>query len=69
MDPNELISVYQSKNANKAELLRSELQGEGIACEIDGQNQGGFAGIMEINLLVRAKDAERARRFIKEHEG
>lgn len=68
MDPNELVSVYTVNEPTLAELIRAELHGEGIACEVGGETQAGFSGVLRIDVLVRAKDADRARRFIEEHE-
>lgn len=69
MDPNELVTVYILNDPAEAELLKAELRGEGIACEIEGERQGGFTGLLEIAVQVRAKDADRARRFIMQHGG
>lgn len=67
--PDDLLSVYSPKNATEAEILRNALHSEGIRCEISGENQAGFAGIggLEIQLLVRAEDFDRARAFLEEH--
>ena len=68
MDANELIRVYTVNEPTHAELIRAELQSEGIACEVSGENQAGFAGVLTIEILVRAKDHDRAHAFIEEHE-
>jgi hypothetical protein len=68
MDANELVRVYTVNEPTHAELIRVELQGEGIACEVSGENQAGFAGVLTIEILVRAKDHDRALAFIEEHE-
>ena len=67
-DPNELVTIYTATEPTLAELIRAELKGEGIACEVGGENQGGLAGVLKIDVLVRAVDADRARKFIAEHE-
>jgi hypothetical protein len=67
-DPDEIISVYTVTEPTQAELIRSELQAEGIAAEISGENQAGLAGVLRIDILVRARDADRAREFLEEHE-
>jgi hypothetical protein len=51
-----------------AELIRNELEAEGIRCEVSGENQGGLAGVLKVDVLVRARDADRARSFIEQHE-
>ena len=67
--PNELVSVYSTNNAVEAEILRTALHSEGIKCEIDGENQAGLTGIisMEIRLMVRAEDSDRARKYLEQH--
>ena len=68
--PDDLMSVYSTNNASEGEILRGALQGEGIKCEIAGENQAGLAGIdsMEIQLLVRAEDFDRAHAFLERHQ-
>ena len=70
MKPDQLLEVYSTDDANVAEVVRNALHAEGIKCEIDGEHQAGLAGIraMEIKLLVRAEDFDRARAFIIRHE-
>jgi hypothetical protein len=68
-DPDELVTVYTAREPTLAELIRTELEAEGIPCEVSGENQAGLAGVLKIDVLVRAADANRARTFIEEHEG
>ncbi len=35
------------------------LQDAGIACELEGESQGGFTELVESRLLVHARDADR----------
>ena len=67
--PDDILTVYTTNNANEAEVLRAALHGEGIKCEVSGEGQAGLAGIgsMEIQLLVRAEDFDRARAFLERH--
>ena len=67
-DPHELVKVYTVTEPTLAELLCQELEMEGIKCEVGGENQAGLAGVLNIDLLVQAVDAERARRFLEKHE-
>lgn len=67
-DPDELVTIYTAREPTLAELVRSELEAEGIRSEVSGENQGGLAGVLRIEVLVRAQDAERARAFIQSHE-
>ena len=61
------MTVYTA-GADLAELIRNELEAEGIPCEVSGENQGGLAGVLKIDILVRAADASRARICVQEHE-
>ncbi len=63
-DPNEVMVVYTTNDLYEAEILRNELHAAGIACELDGESQGGFTEIVETKLLVRALDADRALKMI-----
>lgn len=67
-DPHELVKVYTVNEPTLAELLRQELAMEGIKCEIGGENQAGLAGVLNIDLLVEAVNADRAKKFIAQHE-
>jgi hypothetical protein len=64
-DADEVVAVYTTTDLYEAEIIRNELREEGIACELDGESQGGFTEIVETKLLVRAWDADRARRLIE----
>lgn len=68
MEAQDLVPVYTCTNETEAEILRNALHAEGIACEIEGEHQAGLAGILAIRLLVRALDADRARRYLEQHE-
>ena len=69
MEADEPIEIYTANNPTIAELIRNALLEEGIACELSGEMQGGFAGVFdEIQVLTRAADADRALAIIKELE-
>jgi hypothetical protein len=70
MASDDLVLVYTVSNPIKAEIIKSALEGEGIRCFIEGENQAGEAGLIafQIRLFVPANQAERAARFIEEHE-
>lgn len=67
MEADDIVSVYRVTDPHQAEIIRGALQGEGITCELGGQNQAGFTGVWEIEILVRADDASRAREVIESH--
>jgi hypothetical protein len=73
MDPEELVPVYVPADALEAEAIRQALTDAGVACHVDGANVASWAvgglentGRWRMRLLVRAADAERARRIIDE---
>jgi hypothetical protein len=68
MEPHDLVTVYSVNNPTHAEIIRNFLQREGIACELGGEKQMGLTGIMQIDILVRAEDADRAGKLIAQHE-
>ena len=68
MDPNEPIEVFTLNDPCEAEITRCALQAEGIACELDGARQAGLSAMLSIGVLVRARDADHARRIIQQHE-
>ncbi|HEV3142579.1 MAG TPA: DUF2007 domain-containing protein [Gemmataceae bacterium] len=70
MDPDELVTVETVGNPVEAEIIRSSLNAEGIACQIGNENQAAFAGVggVEIEILVRAADAEKARKILMQQE-
>jgi hypothetical protein len=67
VDVNEPVVVVTTNNLAEAEILKNVLEGEGIKCELDGENQGSFAGVIGIRILVRAWDEERARQVLASH--
>jgi hypothetical protein len=69
MDPDALVSVCTLTEPTRAELIRAELDAEGIDCVVSGDNQAGLAGVLRIDVMVNARDADRAREFIADHEG
>lgn len=64
-DANEVIVLLTTNDVYEAELIRNELHDAGIACELDGESQGGFTEIVETKVLVRAWDADRAQKFLE----
>jgi hypothetical protein len=69
MDNNEPVEIYTTTNPAEAEILKNVLEGEGIKCELDSETQGSFTGILNIRVLVRAGDEDRARKVLGHHHG
>ena len=67
--PDDLLAVYSTSDATEAEILKAALHHEGIKCEVAGERQAGLTGLstMEVQVLVRAEDFDRARAFIEQH--
>ena len=53
MDANEPVVIHTTSNLAEAEVLKNVLEGEGIKCELEGENQGSFAGVLDVRILVR----------------
>lgn len=68
METNDLVTVYTLNDPNKAEIIKHALMAEGIACELEGESQAGFTGLFEIEVVVKAIDADRARKIIESHD-
>lgn len=62
----EVVVVYATNDVYQAEILKAQLHDAGISCELDGESQGGFTHLVETKLLVRAWDADKARRVIQD---
>ena len=67
MDANQAVTVYTSNNSAEAAILKSYLEGEGIRCQLDGENQPDLAGHFNVNILVRAWDEGHARKALASH--
>lgn len=65
-DHEEPVSIYTVNNATEADIIRNALKAEGIACEIGGETQAGLAGVLEIDILVPADEAGRAKKVLRE---
>lgn len=63
----EIVTVYKVTDPATAEVIKIMLEDNGIRCELDDETQGGFVGVLDIGIMVLAKDAERAAQLIKEH--
>jgi hypothetical protein len=68
VEADEPVTVYTLNAPYEAEVVKNALRGQGIPCELDGEHQAGLSDILEIGVLVRARDADRARRIIHRHE-
>lgn len=67
MDNADLTTVFTTNNIAEAEILKSMLESEGIRCQLDGQHQASFSGLMDIRGLTRAADEDRARKLLGHH--
>lgn len=68
MDPQELVPIATYRETTQAEIVRNALEAEGIRCEVEGPHQGALPGALSVRLFVQVADADKARRFIEEHE-
>jgi hypothetical protein len=70
MDAHEWITVYTVSDPVQGEIIKNALNSEGIRCTLEGELQAGEAGVaaMPIKVQVPASDADRARKFVVQHE-
>ena len=68
MEADEPLTVYTVNNPYEAEVVKMALQGQGISCQLDGEGQAGLSDILEIGILVPARDADAAREIIEQSE-
>jgi hypothetical protein len=68
MEADEPVTVYKVNNPYEAEVIKMALQGQGISCQLDGEVQAGLSDILEIGILVPARDADRAQKIIEQSE-
>ena len=68
VDPQELVVVFTGTTPGEAELIHNLLEAEGIRSEVGGENQAGLSGVLyEVQVLVKAEDADRAEKLIAQH--
>jgi hypothetical protein len=65
---NELVTVYTLNDPGRAEVIRAVLNGEGITCQLGGESQAGFTGIFSIDVLVRRRDVDLARKILERQD-
>lgn len=68
MNMNDPVMVYTLDDPLEAEVVKNALRSQGIPCELDGQRQAALSHVLQIGVLVRAQDADRARRLIRGHQ-
>jgi hypothetical protein len=70
MDTKELVTVYTVANSVEAEIIKNALLVEGIRAFVEGGNQAADPGLIgiPIHIEVPAGDADRARKFIENHQ-
>lgn len=64
MEDQDLVAICSVQNLMEAEIIRGALQSGGFACKIGGETQGGFAGVLEIDVLTHADVAEEAIKYL-----
>ena len=68
MNYDDMVTVYTLNDPYEAEVVRTAIREQGISCELDGGRQAGLSEILEIGVLVRVKDEDRARTIIRSAE-
>ncbi len=65
MEHEDLVSVYTVQSPAEAEIVRSSLESIGVTCVIGGESQAGLAGVLEIDILTPADEADKARNHLR----
>jgi hypothetical protein len=65
MESEDLVSLCSVQSAPEAEMIRGALEAVDIPCQIGGEGQGGFAGVLAIDVLVHASDLSAARKYLR----
>ncbi len=70
MEQEEFVTVYTLTNPMVAELIRNDLEAEGIRCILAGIEQASNVGLpgTEIQVQVSGEDSARARVLIESHD-
>jgi hypothetical protein len=68
MEAEEPVTVYTVNNPYQAEIIKAALHSEGIMCQLDGEGQAGLSDILEIGIVVRARDADLAEKIVRQNE-
>jgi limonene-1,2-epoxide hydrolase len=66
MKDDELRTIFTTTYPAQAEMVRVALESEGIPAFVDGANQGGFTGALDVHVSVAQKDADRAAVLVEE---
>lgn len=64
----DLETIYTAYDEIDAEVVKVALEGEGIQCFLENENQAMLAGCIPVKLLVRTGDVDRAKAIIEQHE-
>ena len=65
MNRKDLVTICSVPTSTEAEIIRGVLEATGIACQIGGEGQAGFAGVLQIDICTQAEDAREARKHLK----
>lgn len=68
MTQERLVSVYETTDIGRAEVIQAALREAGIACSLENSHQAALPGVIPCRLLVLSADATRVRQFIQQHE-
>lgn len=63
-----IVPVFVTTDLALAEIVKSTLIHEGIQCELERQMEGTFVAVVNVRVLVRVEDFERAREVIEKRQ-
>lgn len=68
MSEHELISVFTTRDAMRAQMIQMALQEQDIPAEVENLHQAALTGVLEVKVNVRAADADQAKQIIRDLE-
>lgn len=66
MASQDLVTVYTVQSAAEAEIVCNALKSVGIHAVVGGETQGGFAGVLEIDVQTKEEDVDKARKYLRQ---
>ncbi len=60
-------TVFTTGDAVLAGIIKNALEAEGLWCAVENEHQAAFVGVLDVRVMTRSDDSERARRIIREH--
>ncbi len=68
----EIISIFTTYDATEADMIKAQLESEGIECFLKGDNAGGTLGYLTattgIDIMIRQDDEKKAAEVLRKRK-